>query len=60
MEMARQTRYGLLESKCAELDIPCLMTAHHAGRAYTTHPGLGFLWGTQVRLCRTQACALEA
>ena len=38
MEMARQTRYGLLEAKCMELDIPHLLTAHHAGGGETVHP----------------------
>lgn len=28
---ARRMRYLMLEAKCMELDIPCLMTAHHAG-----------------------------
>ena len=31
MVEARRMRYLMLEAKCMELDISCLMTAHHAG-----------------------------
>ena len=31
MVEARRMRYRMLEAKCMELNIPCLMTAHHAG-----------------------------
>ena len=58
MEKARQTRYGLLESKCAELDIPCLMTAHHAGKAHTACPDPASLRATQLRWWRVQGYAL--
>ena len=45
MEAARQTRYALLETKCMELDIPFLMTAHHAG---VDHSRLSLSWVCEV------------
>ena len=45
MEAARQARYELLESKCMELDIPYLMTAHHAGE---DHSRLSVYWVCEV------------
>ena len=44
MEAARQTRYELLETKCRELNISCLMTAHHAGGCRNLDDESGY-WG---------------
>ena len=55
-------RYRMLEAKCMELNIPCLMTAHHAGAfSSSSHLHSGNMprcvvrIDTEMRHCRPQS-----
>ncbi len=67
MPQSRQERYRLMTGACASLDIPCLLTGHHAGANFYQEPALvlkslceSFAANSCVLVHQYNACSQES